>query len=239
MSTATPERTIHVSELEEGAIVPKGVTVLSVEGTPICGAIKKNGKGRCHGKPMDNGRCRMHGGPTPIGLASPHIRHGRYSRSLPERLAASFEEAIADPEILNLQSEIGLVNARLQELLERLSTGESGALWRAVQVAYQRIRTAREADDPAEMTKALNTLGELIEVGMNDQAIWSEVHGTLEARRKLVETEQKRLVAMKNIVTAEQAMSLVTATVGILRKYVTDPRSLMAASQELADIADR
>jgi len=44
-----------------------------------CGARTRQGT-RCRKWGMSNGRCRLHGGLTPRGLASPHFRHGRYSR---------------------------------------------------------------------------------------------------------------------------------------------------------------
>jgi hypothetical protein len=48
--------------------------------SPQCGAKTRQG-GRCRNRPMINRqRCRMHGGASPRGLASPHFKHGRYTR---------------------------------------------------------------------------------------------------------------------------------------------------------------
>jgi hypothetical protein len=73
--------------------------------------------------------CRFHGGKVPRGPALPQFRHGRYSRFLPSRLAATYQTAAKDPELLSLRRELALVDARLDDLLQRVDTGESGALW--------------------------------------------------------------------------------------------------------------
>jgi hypothetical protein len=44
-----------------------------------CGAKTRRGTA-CQQPAMRNGRCRLHGGKTPRGLASPHLKHGRYSQ---------------------------------------------------------------------------------------------------------------------------------------------------------------
>ena len=54
-----------------------------VAGDPICGAKTKTGA-PCKGIPMANGRCRRHGGVS----TGPTLKHGRYSKFLPVRLAA-------------------------------------------------------------------------------------------------------------------------------------------------------
>lgn len=45
-----------------------------------CGAKTRKGT-PCQRPPMAGmARCRLHGGATPIGMASPHYKHGRRSR---------------------------------------------------------------------------------------------------------------------------------------------------------------
>ncbi len=47
-----------------------------------CGAKTRKGT-PCQRPPMAGmTRCRLHGGATPIGMASPHYKHGRRSRFL-------------------------------------------------------------------------------------------------------------------------------------------------------------
>src|SRR5690349_13713695 len=95
---------------------------------PICGAKTKTGA-PCKGAPMPNGRCRLHGGKTPSGIASPQYKTGRYSRVLPTRLQSRYDAARTDAALLELRDDISLLDARLEDLLSRVDTGESGVLW--------------------------------------------------------------------------------------------------------------
>jgi hypothetical protein len=61
----------------------------------------------------------MHGGTVRKGIDSPHWKHGRYSTALPEKLAALYHRSMNDPHLMNMRSEIGLLDARLYELAEK------------------------------------------------------------------------------------------------------------------------
>jgi hypothetical protein len=63
--------------------------------------------------------CRMHGGATPRGMASPHWRGRGYSKDLPTRLYERWEAGLNDPKLLELHSEIALIDARLGEMFVR------------------------------------------------------------------------------------------------------------------------
>ena len=89
-----------------------------------CKATSKRSKERCQRQAM-RGRevCYMHGGKTPRGVASPHFKGGRHSKSIPTRLAARYEEAREDPDILALGEEIALTDAQISDALARLYEG--------------------------------------------------------------------------------------------------------------------
>ena len=84
-----------------------------------CTATSKRSGERCR-KPAMKGRtvCRAHGGATPRGIASPHFRHGRWSKDLPAQLAVRYDEALSDPELLSLRDEVALVDAQISTVLE-------------------------------------------------------------------------------------------------------------------------
>lgn len=186
---------------------------------------------------MANGRCRMHGGTAPTGLASAQLKTGRYSKHLPTRLLATFEASQSDGELLALRDEVALIDARLTDLLKRVDTGESGAAWRSLRQAYRDYETAMAKADVVAMKDHLATVGLLIKSGVADEAAWSDIRVTLEQRRKLVESERKRLVEMQQMVSAEQAMLMVRALVAAVREHVRDPAILRAISDDLARLA--
>lgn len=151
----------------------------------ICGAKTRAGH-PCQQRPMPNGRCRMHGGATPRGVASPHFRHGRYSKALPVRLAAVYAQARTDDDLLAVRDEAALLQVRIGELLTRLA-----------------------ADDVQD-----------------DARIWREVRTTIDALRKASASERKRLVDMRAMVTADEAMAFAAAVMAVVRACITDQATL-------------
>jgi hypothetical protein len=170
--------------------------------------------------------CRMHGGKTPKGPALPQFRTGKFSKVLPVRLAAAYREAAKDPELLSLRSEIALLDARIIELLGRAETGESGALWDALQHAWAQFRRERASGDVQGMHAAMAHLDALMEQGLRDHLAWAEIGDAIEQRRKLVDSEQKRLVALRQVLSREQALTLIGVLTQIITKHIADRSTL-------------
>ncbi len=181
-------------------------------------------------------KCYLHGGKSLAGIASPSLKHGRYSKHLPERLAGRYNEALADPKLMELRDEIALMGARLAELVGRVEAGDSTGRWKALQAAFADLRDATRRADKPGVTFAMAALENAIKSGGNDYATWREIAELTEQRRKLVESEQKRLVAMQQMITSEQAMILLAAITDTVRKHVTDKSALAAISTELKQL---
>lgn len=182
---------------------------------------------------MPNGRCRLHGGKTPGGIASPHYSTGRYSKHLPTRLQARYEAAAGDSELLALRDDIALTDARLSDLLTRVDTGESGALWARLQELRLEVIACKRAGDTVKMAEALNALLDLIGQAHTDYRAWGEIAAVLEQRRRLVESERKRLTDMQQTLTVEKAMLLIGAIGGIIKAHVQDRQTLASISNDI------
>jgi len=147
----------------------------------------------------------MHNGKAEHGIAHPRFSTGRHSKYLPSRLAERYEVAVTDPEILNLTAEIALVDSRIQDVLSRVDSGESGRIWRDLGGLRTEFMAALRAEDQQGQADAMREIINLIGRGQADFLAWADVVDLLERRRRLVESEQKRRVAMHLAVKVEEA----------------------------------
>lgn len=179
---------------------------------------------------MANGRCRIHGGKSLAAVASPTLKHGRYSKYLPTRMTERYQQALSDPELLELREEVSLLDARLSDVLSRVDTGESGKAWASLRSLFSEYRKAK---NDVDRVVTLSQIEDLIKSGLDDYAAWEEVRSLVDQRSRLVASERQRLVQMQQMVTVEQAMTLLAAVSDTVRKHVTDTAALAGISADL------
>jgi hypothetical protein len=191
----------------------------------LCGAKCQDGHA-CLQPAMPNGRCKTHRGKAPVGRANTAYKHGRYSKHLPTRLAAQYEQARDDPELHSVRDEIGVVEARVRELLARIEGGDLGTLWPTLHKQLQAYQAARRTGDTPTMSKALAAMEPLIAQGAQDYTLWTTIGTELDRLARLRQTEHRRLVDMQQMITAERANLLMGAMVsiiaGVLKKHIPD-----------------
>jgi hypothetical protein len=181
-------------------------------------------------------RCRMHGGATPRGKDSPNFKTGRYSKSLPTRLTAQYQAAQADQRLLYLKDEIALVDARIQDLLSRADSGEAGIHWRQIKKLYGDILSGSREGDMAKVNKALGQMRGVIDAGVGDYAVWDEIMGLVDKRRRLVESQRQHYVQMQQVITADQLMVLASAIIDVVRENVRDRGTMAAISRGIGQL---
>jgi hypothetical protein len=223
-------------------------------GKPRCGAKVRSPRGdntTCMAYPVKGSRrCRMHrGGKEHYGVTNPNFKNGKYAK-LPARLLDTFHAAENDPELLALRQDISAVDARIADLIARVDTGESGAIWRALRQAQHDVddarRDAQRAPDDvsraaanARLGDALSRVRALILDGHADYAAWEQVGFAIDRRRKLVESERKRLVEMSQVITSEQALAMIRALMDAVESEVTDREQLANISRKAMSIINR
>lgn len=185
------------------------------------------------------GRCKLHGGKSLGGIASPTYKTGKYSRYLPDKLANRYEMAVNDPGLLELNHEIALLDSRLASLLERIDTGEAGLLWQNMAKLWTELTTAIKQQDKTKQQDIAIKLDMLIKQGHDDYLAWNEIQNVIEHRRKLVESERKRLIETQQYVTAVQAMTMIGSILAIIKENVTDRNTLQAISQGINHLVSR
>jgi hypothetical protein len=213
-----------------------------------CGAKRRNGD-LCRAPSMPNGKCRIHGGKSLASIAHPNLTSGRYSKNLPTRMIGTYQERLNDPDILALRDDLSLLDARLEDLLAKVDTGECGETWAALLSSVHEFDKAeravnltanesKRAEWKADREEAMRTIIVLCQAGMADYAAWNEVKATLEQRRRAVETETKRRVLMQQMMTAEQAGIMQSAILDVIRRNVTDRPTLAAIASDFARLAN-
>lgn len=176
--------------------------------------------------------CRNHGGLTPIGPASPQWRGRGYSRILPTGLRETYEAARSDPELLALDRELALVEARLDQLASRLE-GDPVAQAREVQALGEALKAAWDRTDMATYREKLDRLVEAAGKVVATERTWTDILTWQEQRRKLADTERRRREALAATVTTERLLALVVTFVEILRRHIADPRTFRRVAAEV------
>lgn len=225
------ERTPKPGDFKPDPHFPKGHRH---EGKRRCQAWSPTRGRQCMGLAVTGrnvcGRC---GGATPTGFALPQTKHGRFSKSLPARLMASYEAALEDPTLLSTRGDIAVLVARQEDLLQRVDSGEAGLLWRQAREEWKEFKTALAAGDQPTSRAAMAQLDELLGRGAADYAAWHELARVTEQIRKLRETERKLLEAHQATMTAEQLGLLIGALTHAVRSHVRDARVLDAIGRDI------
>ena len=160
---------------------------------------------------------------------------GRYSKFLPVRLAARYEEARQDPQLLSLADDLAVLETRLCELLQGLDAKQTARQWERALVVWKGGKAAEE-DRRAELWQELDSI---LTDGANQAEQWEEIASVMEQRRRLSETESKRLAQMQQYVTAQQANLLVAALIRVVNEHVPDAGTRGRLAVELARLLER
>lgn len=199
-----------------------------------CTAKSKQSGERCKNYAMPGFTvCRFHGAGSKHKPGGRPVVHGRYSKYLPEKLAERYSEALADPDLLELRGEIALIDTRLMELIERVDKGGTLKDWQRAVKAHGELAEAVAAKDMGRVLDLTAKLGRTLCAGLSDYEAWQEISELVEQRRKLAESEHKRLVAMGQMITAERALILLAAVQDTIRRHVTDQATLTAIAADI------
>lgn len=205
-----------------------------------CTAKAKQTQEQCKSPAMiGKTTCQYHGGKSLSGITSPTYKTGRYSKNLPTRLAARYQQAIDDPELITLRDEVALLDSRISEVILKIDTGEAGAIWKELRETYADMQAATRQGDSDGVKQALSSLNSLIKNGAADYQQWGEIATLIEGRRKLVESESKRQQILMTMMTAEQTMMLVSVIQDVVMRNVDDRATRLAIQNELNGIIVR
>jgi hypothetical protein len=161
---------------------------------------------------------------------------GKYSKYLPARLLESYTNAKDDPEILSLNDDIALTEARVTDVLQRVDANESGTMWDELSKLSKEIKLARKSGDPTLVEDLFDQMLKLIDKGKGDRENWREIGDLMERKRKLSESQLKLLVTKQEFISRQQAVAMVALITNAIKESVSDPkekRQIMSAIQQL------
>jgi len=197
-----------------------------------CRAKSKRTGQRCRANAI-RGRelCYHHGGRSPRGVAHPNFKTGQFSIDIPARYYATTSRSVESPESRKNRVQIGLLDARSEELLGQLSTGESGGAWTRAAELLGTLRSKLNGSKQAE--GLLDDLDQVIGHGIAESRIWSEILVILAERRRMVETDSRIAFRQSMAISHEQAATLVAIIVAAAKEFITDPVKLQAFADRI------
>jgi hypothetical protein len=195
----------------------------------LCGATTRRAT-TCKNPAMANGRCRMHGGLTPRGTDLPQFEHGRYSKSLPDRLVGRYREALADEERHDLRDEIALSEAKVADLLSKMERGESDELWIRMRDLERKMRAAASDDKRREL---LSELLRLVRQGGQEAMSWRDVERWMARKQRVVETDVRVAQTKQEMVSVEEVMALAGGILDAIRRHVEDQATRKALARDI------
>jgi len=205
-----------------------------------CTAKSKRSGQRCKKDAVVGfGVCHIHGGKSLVGTANPAFKHGRYSRCLPDRLSERYHLALADGDLTSLDDEIALTDSRLQDELMRLRTEGPQAQWSEARAIFASFTANTNRNNRDGAVRDINRLRVVLDAAADPEASWMKIDNLIEQRRKLVETERKRLMDADKAIAIDQLMVMVAAIADIVRRHVASKESRRVIGDEIRRLVDR
>ena len=184
----------------------------------------------CERYPMPNGRCHLHGGKSLKGPASATYQGKGFSKYFPsKKLGDIFTRSFQDQELTFIRKDLAIVETRLVELVQSLSSEQSGTLWKQLRKKHRDLK--RSNPHSAKAAKLHNEIGDLIQRGSSDHFIWKEIGQQIELRRRLLDSEIKRGLAANTMYTSDEVRMMADLVMTVIRTHVKDPQTL----QKVAD----
>lgn len=230
------------------------------DGHPICGSKLRKKPGQfCQirvGLDPETGRChRLHGGGTPKGAASPNFKHGKFSRVwqnlLPKDVAKDVRRALSDPELLNLEHEAALSDARVAQVARRMKENGGAPSWPSLRAGFDPLAKSivelfdalppgfEEIDEKKEsVTDAMQSYSDLLARGADNDRAWKEIRTEANHKRKLAQAENRRRADLKLNIAAASAYALIDAFYQIVADHIGNNEKLEAIGRDVAKLLD-
>lgn len=184
-----------------------------------CIAKKKGSRLQCGnsalpGKPT----CRFHGGNTPLGAWHPNYKTGKYCSGLPGRLWPSYQQALQDHELTSVRNELALIDLRLTDLIKKLEKSDGMLNLELLTGLAAELKRTIPPDTQQYVTVEL--LEKVAASGWEEKELWEQITDLTENRRKLAETEVRRMTALQQTLPIGKVLGIIQAVAESVRTSV-------------------
>jgi len=166
----------------------------------------------------------------------PAVLIDAYEDLLPDGLKERYV-AILRSDVLNLTEEAAILELRIQESLRLLDKGGYSALWQRLWDKRTKLieisqRLGNPNLSPTEQQRLQRLNGQLskelfniIDQGKEQGLLWEEISLAIENKRRIVETERKRIAAAGQFISQQDAANLFLKFQSAVETHV-DPQTL-------------
>lgn len=155
----------------------------------------------------DRTTCSNHGGRVPRGSLSVSYKHGKYSNNLPGRLMGAYQASLQDPHVTSMGDALALCDARIDELSGELEDADGPG--DVIAKARRELRQALNCKEGEAREGHLVQLEAILGQGAGAEAIWAQIMTAVEQRRRVAETESRRIVSMGQAVPIAKVVEIV------------------------------
>lgn len=169
--------------------------------------------------------CHIHGGKSLKGAEHPQFKDGRYSKYMPVRLQAIYQEIEQDLEANILSRNIHLREALIRQKLEMLEDApDSQQAWNELRSLIDDVHTAYNKMDDAKMTLTLEKINRVIDERVLYHMAATEIRKDLNEQRN--DTTAKANISMKgeSAISAAELMAFIGAIMNLISSTVTNSK---------------
>lgn len=170
-----------------------------------------------------------------------------YDGTLPTGLAAHYQKARQNPELVKLTEQIALVDAKTYELLEQMARAESPGAWVRLEtltrelhesfVGFHRATQAKNTGAAMEQLRALEAgiaaSMDLARTGVGASLHWKDITAQIGLRKALVDSEVKRANQAHEMVSRDKAVGMLGFIAHSIARHVTDLRQRQAVVNDI------
>ena len=203
-------------------------TTIKADGTP-CKAIVLEGYTTCRFHTLGHDLAFK---PNPEKALDP-----RYAKYIPKSLKKIYDDGVSDPDLLSLQAEIHLIDARTNELLASINALPPSEVFQKLYNLIGSLRAALRGNENPKVVQLLDEMSNIVTEQVSGAEVWSQVTPLIKVRQSLTESEINRMVKLKQFIPVEKASLMVAALSASVKKHVPDPLVRESIAEEFGRIA--